>query len=179
MAEKVRESLTYSGGEDFVQSFKHLMSLNASAVGVITCIASDGIRYGLTATSISSFSMEPPSVLISVNHKAEAHDILIDRRCFGVSFLAVGQEDVAMRFAGFKGEKNEQKFADAHWAETKSGVPVLSDAMFWISCRVKEAVRIATHTIVVGDVVEASLARGSAPSIYYERGFTQLSLGET
>ena len=161
------------GAPDFLQEFKRLMSLNASAVAVITCAEPDGARYGLAVTSVSSFSVEPPSVLICVNRTAEAHEPLRRAGRFGVNFLCDGQRDIANRFAGMQGEKNEAKYAGGDWSSTRNGVPILRDAFFWLECEVLHAAPILTHTVFIGKVITACGGDGR-PAVYFGRDYVSI-----
>lgn len=159
---------------EFLAKFKHLMSLNAAAVAIITCRDVDGRRYGLSVTSLSSFSIKPPSVLISVNHAAEAHEPLCRAQRFGVNFLREGQHDISNRFAGLNGEKNEGKYAGGDWIGTGNGVPVLRDAYFWLDCEVLAQTPILSHTVFVGKVNAACGPAEGCPSIYFGRNYVSI-----
>lgn len=165
-----------SSSDEFLAKFKHLMSLNASAVAVITCEDSDGRRYGLTATSVSSFSVSPPSMLICVNHTAEAHEPLLRAQRFGVNFLREGQHDISNRFAGMNGERNEGKYIGGDWLRTENGVPVLRDAFFWLDCEVLVQSPVLTHTIFIGKVNSVCGPADGNPVIYFGRNY--ISLGD-
>lgn len=177
MVENLTDPRTWSNDDsgEFLSKFKHLMSLNASAVAVITCEDKDGRRYGLTATSVSSFSVSPPSMLICVNHTAEAHEPLCRIQRFGVNFLREGQHDISNRFAGLNGEKNEGKYAGADWTRTENGVPVLRDAYFWLDCEVLVQSPVLTHTIFIGKVNSVCGPTQGGPAIYFGRNYVSIA----
>ena len=92
--------------------FREAMAGLCSGVAVITARRDDGAPCGLVATSVSSFSARPPSVLVSVDHSSRCHRALVDGETFGVHVLASDQEPLASVFAG----KGDEKFAGVDWS---------------------------------------------------------------
>src|SRR3954470_4295090 len=92
--------------------FRDAMAALVSGVAVITARRDDGQPCGLLATSVSSFTAHPPSVLVSVHHSSRRHRALVDGDRFGVHVLAAEQEPLAHVFAG----KGEDKFAGIDWS---------------------------------------------------------------
>src|SRR3954462_2394058 len=82
-----------------------------SGVAGITARREDGNPCGLVATSVSSFSAKPPSVLVSVDHSSRCHRALVDGDRFGVHVLTRRQEELAHVFAG----RGDDKFAGVEW----------------------------------------------------------------
>src|SRR3954447_21932772 len=70
-----------------------------TGVTVVTT-ASGGDVHAMTANAFTSVSLEPPLVLVSVDHRTRMHRLLPDTRRYGVSVLASDQERVAWHFAG-------------------------------------------------------------------------------
>ena len=60
----------------------------------------DGEIHAMTANAFTSVSLDPPLVLVSIDHRAKMHRLLPDTRRFGVSVLACDQERTAWHFAG-------------------------------------------------------------------------------
>src|SRR4051812_49722574 len=81
------------------------MARLASGVAVITARRPDGQPCGLVATSVSSFSANPPSALVSVAHTSRCHSALAEGNAFGVHILAAGRGGRAAIFAGLRGGK--------------------------------------------------------------------------
>jgi flavin reductase (DIM6/NTAB) family NADH-FMN oxidoreductase RutF len=51
--------------------------------------------HAMTANAFTSVSLDPPLVLVSVDHRTRMHRLLPDTRRYGVSVLASEQERVA------------------------------------------------------------------------------------
>ena len=69
-------------------------------------------RTGMTATSVSSLSVEPPTILVTVDRALAGYVELARSRAFGVNVLASEHQDVANRFAGRGGEQGHERYAD-------------------------------------------------------------------
>jgi len=78
--------------------FRGAMRHLAGGVSVITPGGSD--ISGMTVTSVSSLSVEPPSLIVSVNRAASSWPLLKRYGHFGVNILTADQIDIAERFTG-------------------------------------------------------------------------------
>ena len=92
--------------------FRSAMRDLASGVSVIT-VGRGEDRTGMTATSLTSLSVDPPSILICVNRSSSTWPALQAHRHFGVNLLRASQRPIAERFAGRDGAKGSHRYADA------------------------------------------------------------------
>jgi Flavin reductase like domain len=90
--------------------FRAAMRQLAGGVSVITAGQGDEIT-GMTVTSVSSLSADPPSLIVSVNRASSSWPLLQRHPFFGVNILSADQIDVAERFAGKDGLKGADRFA--------------------------------------------------------------------
>src|SRR5437763_17122045 len=118
-----------------------------SGVAVITARREDGNPCGLVATSVSSFSAQPPSVLVSVDHSSRCHRAPVDGDTFGVHVLSSDQEPLAHVFAG----KGEDKFAGVDWA-WDGDVARIDGALAYLRCRRSALFELYDHSLLVADV---------------------------
>src|SRR3984893_16879814 len=81
------------------EGFRSAMRDLASGVSLITTGQGEE-RTGLTATSVSSLSMEPPSLVVCINRTSTTLQAMRKNRVFGVNVLAAGHRAIADRFAG-------------------------------------------------------------------------------
>jgi flavin reductase (DIM6/NTAB) family NADH-FMN oxidoreductase RutF len=157
------------------QALRGVMRQWATGVTVVTSIDPDqgNVPVGMTASSFTSVSLEPPTVLVCINHNAHPHNIIARSGVFAVSLLAQGQEDLSMRFAGQMPHITD-RFADlaVHVAET--GAPMLGGAAGWLDCRVVNKLITGTHTIYIGEVIFAQGENEAQPLIYYNRNYQRM-----
>ncbi len=104
-----------------VSEFKLAMRNLAGAVSVIT-VGAGLKRTGFTATSVASFSAEPPVLLVSLNKSSSSWEVLRSAASFGVNILTQAQSGVADRFAGRGGIKGNDRYVGWEWDELESGV---------------------------------------------------------
>jgi flavin reductase (DIM6/NTAB) family NADH-FMN oxidoreductase RutF len=143
--------------------FREAMSALCSGVAVITARRPDGDPCGLVATSVSSFSAQPPSVLVSVDHSSRCHRPLVDGHTFGVHVLAADQEPLARVFAG----KGEEKFAGIDWSWDE-GVARIDGCLSYLRCRRSALFELYDHSLLVGDVTGGSVTEVE-PLVYMRR----------
>jgi flavin reductase ActVB len=150
--------------EDAVaQTFRDAMAGLASGVAVVTGRRDDGGPCGLVATSVSSFSAAPPSVLVSIAHVSRCHDALAEGDAFGVHVLAADQERLAHVFAG----QGDDKFAGVEWS-WDAHVPRIGAVLSYLRCTRSALFELYDHTVLVGDVT-GGVANGGDPLVYMQR----------
>src|SRR5438874_8342517 len=76
--------------------FRRAMGLVPTAVTVITAPGADG-PSGATANAVVSLSLEPPLMLAALDRRSRTLAALRRAGVFGVSVLAAGQDDLALR----------------------------------------------------------------------------------
>jgi flavin reductase (DIM6/NTAB) family NADH-FMN oxidoreductase RutF len=153
--------------------FRRALGQFAAGVTVVTTRDGQGRSLGLTVTAFAAVSLEPPLVLVCVDHRSETHAGFRHAGLFGVSILAEGQEEVSRRFAG--GGTGKFKGVDLEKGET--GVPLIPDALAHLECRVSATHVAGDHTIYVGEVVSARVRPGR-PLLYHDRDYRRLAAGE-
>jgi len=146
--------------------FREAMAGLCSGVAVVTGVRADGTPCGLVATSVSSFSSNPPSVMASIAHAARSHDPLTQGRSFGVNVLSADQEHLGRVFSSF----GIDKFTGVDW-KLDGGVPRLAGALSFLRCELSAAFRYYDHTLIVGDVRDGCLGAGD-PLVYMARSMS-------
>lgn len=153
------------------QDFKNALKLWASGVTVVTAKTEAlGIK-GMTATSFSSVSMEPPQVLVCINKSADTGDAVLDGKSFAINILKADQQEISNQFAG--GASQEERFANVNWHEGETGSPVIDDALATIECSVVQQVLAGTHWVVIGEVQKVE-CRSGEPLLYYNSAYCEL-----
>lgn len=154
------------------EAFKAAMRRFATGVAIVTTTATDGRIHGFTANAFASVTAEPPTVLICVNRSATAHPLISSAGRFCVNILASDQQSLAERFAG--GEPR-QRFEGVDYRVGPSGSPILADTLAYVDCTLGEELTSGTHTIFLGNVIEAGEHAGS-PLGYYDRTYRNFGI---
>lgn len=147
--------------------FREAMSRFASGVTVVTTRRGDD-RFGLTASSFTSVSVDPPLVLVCVAMSLRAHAVIEESGAFAVNILGVHQLDAALRFAGLKPEFVDRFFGLA-WSSGVTGSPLLEGSIASLDCRLHASHPGGDHTIYVGEVLHAAISKDEAPLLYHRR----------
>ena len=117
----------------------------ATGVAVIGCFDDLDHPHGMTVSSFTSISLEPPTVLVSLK-PGRMHATVLRRGAYGVSVLAAGHERWSQHFGG-----KPQPGLRPDW-RIAGRVPVLTDALAWFECEVTSVVVVGDHTLFVARV---------------------------
>jgi len=150
--------------------FKSALKLWASGVTVVTAQSAQGAK-GMTATSFSSVSLDPPQILVCLNQHTDTGAVVLQEKRFAVNILRADQEAVSNRFAG--GSTQEERFAGVDWQIGDYGTPVLSCALASLECKIVNQILAGTHWIVIGDVQNV-ICREGEPLLYYHSAYRYL-----
>lgn len=153
--------------------FKNALKFWASGVTVVTAQSLQAGPKGMTATSFSSVSAEPPQILVCLNQSTDTGALVIEEGCFAVNILNNEQQSVSNEFAG--GSSQEQRFANVNWQAGDNGAPLLSDAQVSLECKLAQYVKAGSHWVIIGEVQKV-VCRGGDPLLYYNGAYRQLVL---
>lgn len=147
-------------------AFRGAMRNLAGGVCVVT-VGRGAERTGLTATSVSSLSLDPPCLIVCMDRAASAFPMLLAQGTFGVNVLGAHHRDVADRFAGRGGVKGAARYAGADWIALATGAPLLDDALAGFDCVVEKVDEWHSHAIVIGRVLAVHVPGDDRPLVYW------------
>jgi len=157
--------------------FRNAMRQLSGGVSVITAGKGRDIS-GMTVTSVSSLSVDPPSLIVSLNRESSSWPLVKRYGFFGVNILTSDQVDIAERFTGKGGLKGADRFAGAQWTTRASGVPLLADALAAIDCEVEDIVERHSHAIVIGRVLDVAVSARTAALAYWQGRYVAIDQDE-
>jgi len=157
--------------------FRSAMRHLAGGVSVITAGRGQGIT-GMTVTSVSSLSVGPATLIVSINRQSSTWPVLARDGFFAVNILTSDQLDVAERFTGKGGLKGADRFIGAEWTSRVSGVPILVGALAALDCAVEEIIERHSHAIVIGRVLDAQGSSRSAALAYWQGRYVAMDQDE-
>ena len=149
-------------------SFRDAMRRLAATVTIISAGGS-GRRQGMTATAVTSLSMDPPALLVCVNRAGALHTLLSETDRFCVNLLTSGQAALSDAFAAKLAP--EERFLHGNWDEDADGTPMLADAQASIVCVKQDTVRYGTHSIFIGAVQRVRVSDDVSPLLYSNGGY--------
>jgi flavin reductase (DIM6/NTAB) family NADH-FMN oxidoreductase RutF len=151
--------------------FRRAMGCFATGVTIIT-VDLDGEVHGMTANAFASVSLDPPLVLVCVDHAARTHAHLHSRKRFGVNVLAVEQRAVSEYYAQ-PVEEQVGVQAVARFDRTSQGTPVLQGALTYLECRLQSAHDAGDHTIFIAEV-EDLMVRPGEPLLFFRSKYRRM-----
>jgi flavin reductase (DIM6/NTAB) family NADH-FMN oxidoreductase RutF len=144
-------------------AFRATMRRFPATVTVISACR-HGTDHGMTATAVTSLSMDPPSLVICLNNRTFLHDMLLEVPEFAISILTDRQVGVSEGFSGKIAP--EKRFETDKWIRHPRGMMVLDTAHASVVCRRMGAVPYGTHTIFIGQVIDSRLSEATIPLMY-------------
>jgi len=130
----------------------------------------DGRDHGMTVSSFTSVSLDPVLVLVSIEHAARLHDVILAAGRWAVSVLPAHQEEVSRLFAR-RGRPEAEVFAAvAHIRGPLTGAALIDGALATIECRTAAAYPGGDHTILLGEVLGLGVGDPGASPLVYHRG---------
>ncbi|MCC3268537.1 flavin reductase family protein [Arthrobacter gengyunqii] len=145
------------------QAFRAAMGAVATPVSIVTTTLD--VPHGTTVSAFASLSLDPPMVLVSLQHDSDLLELIAQSGRFGLNVLAFDQAGTASTFA----KRGLDRFAGVDWVMDQ-GLPRIAGIASWAACRVVDQVRAGDHTIVTG-LVEAADSFDVAGLVYQHRRF--------
>jgi flavin reductase (DIM6/NTAB) family NADH-FMN oxidoreductase RutF len=155
-------------------TFKAALGQWPSGVTVVTMRSADGVWHGMTASSFSSVSLDPPLVSVCLVKTLWSHELILESGIFGVNILASDQTELGKRFAGMRPEITD-RFEGVDTVTAVTGVPLFDQSLAWLDCKVVNAYEGGDHTIFVGEVQAARTPRKAAPLLFHSRNWGQFA----
>ena len=150
-------------------AFREAIAHFATGVTVITTLRDDGTPAGMTASAVTSVSLDPVLLLVCINNRLPTHGAIEASRRFVVNVLGEGQEELALRFA----RSGIDKFESVPLVPGTE-LPILADAIAHFTCDVHERFPGGDHSIFIGLVRSCAAMPGKRPLVYFKSGFGAL-----
>lgn len=129
-------------------TMRRTMGRFLTGVAVITTEHADE-QHGMTINSLTSISLDPPILMVSLNFHTRTGDAVLASGRFAISILAHKQEAVARQFA----TRGGARFEEGEFDETNGGLKVIRGALSQIECDVVHQYDIGDHQVFFGQVV--------------------------
>jgi flavin reductase (DIM6/NTAB) family NADH-FMN oxidoreductase RutF len=147
------------------EAFRLAMRRVASTVAIIS-VQSGNERHGTTATSVTSISMEPPSLLICFNKTSRLHEFLKKENDFCVNVLHTDNLQTSKIFAS--PVAGAERFASGDWQTGDDSIPYLANAQANLFCSKEQEIAYGSHTIFIGRVTGVRARKDVSPLLYHD-----------
>ena len=139
------------------------------ATGVTAVTLNGEQPHGITVNAFSSVSLDPPLVLVCLDHGTEAHERLQsgDADGYCVNILAADQQILGEHFADMA-EEEIDPFTEYPTTTAETGAPIFSESLGYVDCSIHEAVEAGDHTIYIGSVEAAEQLEDKDALTFFE-----------
>lgn len=120
---------------------------------------------GCVANSAMQITSTPATIAVSVNHDNYTNSCIQKTGKFALSILTEKTDPGLIGVFGFQSGKDADKFDGVEYL-VKEDMPVLSDACGYIVCKVVDKMETATHTVFLGEVIDADVLKKEEPMTY-------------
>jgi (E)-2-((N-methylformamido)methylene)succinate hydrolase len=165
------------------QDYREVLARFATGVAVVTTLEQSdggGQPWGTTVNSFTGISLDPPLVMVSIGHERSIHPIIERTGRFGVNILAEDSQAISDCFAGAPSALPRSAFCDADFSLGRAGLPVLDQAIAYLSCDVERIIEAGDHTMYLGRVIE-TMCRDDIgwPLLYFRRRYLSIERATT
>lgn len=154
------------------ESLRQAMRHWTSGVSVVTSCYGDH-RHGMTVNSLTSVSLDPPLVTVTLANATRTYELVRLSGIFGVTILAADQAALSDRFAG-RDSHDEDRFAGLDAFTLSSGAPFLRGGLAFIDCRVVYSYPLPHSTLLIGEAIAIESLQEADPLIYHNRMYRKL-----
>jgi flavin reductase (DIM6/NTAB) family NADH-FMN oxidoreductase RutF len=110
----------------------------------------------MTTSWISQLSMDPVIIGIGVDNKAVTHRLISEGGSFTVNLWSSEDTRPFVKFS--KPAEREGNTLNGRPVKTATtGAPVFEEAIAWMDCEVRQSIDLGTHTLFLGELVDAGI----------------------
>lgn len=156
--------------ESVGQLFRAAFRTHPAGVAIVTATCPEG-AVGLTASSVASVAVDPPTLAFSVTGGRSASHIAAAQTIV-VHLVGVDQVELVRTFA----DPSAPRFTDSmDWEVLPTGEPLLREADWALRCEIIHRAPLGGSVLLAARVLEIrSNPSGSAPLVYHNREFHTL-----
>lgn len=154
------------------RTFRKALGGFPTGVTVVTTRGRDsGAPVGVTISSFTSVSLEPPLVLFCLDLKNSELATFVANGTFAVNVLREEQRELSIRFAARGGDR----FAEVDYSTWDTGAPILAGCLAALECRVVRTHEEGDHMIFIGEVTRLEYSQAGAPLAYWRGAYARVN----
>jgi flavin reductase (DIM6/NTAB) family NADH-FMN oxidoreductase RutF len=111
---------------------------------------------GMTASWITQLAMEPVLVGVGVDNKAVTHRLISEGGSFTINLWSAEDTRPFVKFSK-PAEREGSTLNGRSVTLGVTGAPIFDEAIAWMDCEVRQSHDLGTHTLFVGEVVDAGI----------------------
>ena len=149
---------------DLENEFRIGMRKYVYSVSVISITELNGKKNAITISSVTSISINPPSIIACINKESSIHESLVLDSKFSLNLLNEKQQEMA-KICSDPNRINE-RFKKIEWIGDKP--PIMKNALVSIICKVDKVIEYKTHSVLIGLVQKMKNSEDINPLMYQD-----------
>ncbi|MEI0477456.1 flavin reductase [Brachyspira pulli] len=142
-------------------------ALTKLSYGMYILTTLDGDKpVGCTINTSTQITSTPTTIMISVNKSNYTNECIKKHGKFALSILSEKSDPTLIGGFGFRSSRDNNKFENVDY-EMKEGLPVIKAANAYLICKVVDSLEVHTHTIFIGELLDAEILDNDANSMTY------------
>jgi flavin reductase (DIM6/NTAB) family NADH-FMN oxidoreductase RutF len=146
--------------------FRGAMSSFCTGVTIITTRGPDE-PYGMTASSFTSVSLDPPLILVCVIRGTLGSETISRNGAFAVNILSSTQEPLSRYFAARDRPRGEHAFREVAHRDGVTGSPILDRVAGHLECQVVQSYEVGDHIVFIGEVLDLDFDGDVKPLLFH------------
>lgn len=147
-------------------SLREAFRRHAQGVTIVTTVDQFGNQWGMTATAVSSVSLDPPLLMVCIDNRSPLTGPLSAGAGFVVHVLTAAQDELARHFAS----PLEDKLDGVRHSFARNGCARLNDALASLECATDAVHPAGDHTIYIGRVTTVVMGDAAEGSLVFFDG---------
>ena len=152
------------------REFRDVVGRFPAGVSIATARGLDGKPVGVTVSSLTSVSLQPPLVSFTLAKTIRSLPVFRDAPHFAISILAEDQHDICRSFA----TPGRDKWASVETAAGVHGCPIIRPNVAAIECERYACHEAGDHLIFIGRVLRLEPGEKDRPLVFFRSGFHRL-----
>lgn len=154
---------------DIPSSFRTMMAGFPTGVAVVTAFGAEGVRRGMTCSSVCSVALTPPTLLVCLRRGSPTLDAALHGGGFAVNLLHGRAQAAAELFAS--GASNRFDLITLSEGPDHAGPHLTHDAHTVADCHVVGTHPVGDHVVVLGEVYRIGAHGDGEPLLYGKRRY--------
>lgn len=143
-------------------AFRKVLGSYPTGVCVITAL-NEGKPAGMVVGTFTSVSLDPPLVGFFPDKSSSSWPMIEQAGHFCVNVLGSDQQDVCRAVTA----KGDAKFVGVEYVVSDHDLPIITDAIASIECRLYSVTEAGDHWFVLGEVLRMETVRDDDPMLFH------------
>jgi flavin reductase (DIM6/NTAB) family NADH-FMN oxidoreductase RutF len=149
------------------EEIRHTLGHFATGVTVITSVREDGGPVGMTASAVTSLSLDPPLVLVFLKRQSTTLAAIRAHGGLAVNILSASQQSLSAHFARARGSAGWEQVGHRRGARR---LPLLDGALATIECELERCLEGGDHEVVIARMLALEVSEGAPEPLLHFRG---------